>query len=59
MFLESYTIVTPGGVEPVDVFLDSGLTYLFTPRMQGDLYIGVQLPDATTLFGGVGFSFLI
>lgn len=54
-FAEAYVLVPEGDS---DFFVDTGVTYLVTPSVQFDAYLGTQIPDATEIFAGTGVSVL-
>jgi hypothetical protein len=54
-FVETYALIPEGDV---DLFVDTGLTYLLTPTVQLDAYLGTHVPDAYQIFAGAGVSTL-
>ena len=54
-YLEGY-VISPE--DDAQVFADTGLLYLVTHWVQLDAYVGAQLMEADTIFGGAGVSVL-
>ena len=57
IYFELFGNVPPDRVPRL--FFDTGLTYLVTPRVQLDAFIGIDVTEATERFVGLGAAFLI
>ena len=53
-YWELYAIVPPA--QDISLYTDGGVMYRLSDTVQLDAWVGVQIPDATSVIGGIGVS---
>ncbi|MFP4597514.1 MAG: hypothetical protein ACLFVJ_04630 [Persicimonas sp.] len=56
LYLESFAVAT---AQDTTVFGDIGVTYVVADWLESELYVGVQLPEASSLISGMALTFVL